>query len=174
MRHNRMRLILLCACFLGSGCSTVNRAVAPASPPATTTADSIRAHETAAAFLVAFDSLRWDEFRQYFADDATVFFPFSDVASRVSGRVEIESVFLRFFDQVRSAWETQRQPGSPRLGLQPRDMQIQMMSDAAIVTFQLGTEQAPSRRTLVLRRSPEGPWKIVHLHASPAPARRGS
>lgn len=174
MRRNRMRVFLLCACFLGGGCSTVNRAVPSASPPATTTADSIRAHETAAAFLIAFDSLRWDEFRQYFADDATVFFPFSDVPSRVNGRIETEAVFRRFFDQVRTAWETQRRPGSPRLGLQPRDMRIQMMSDAAIVTFHLGDEQAPSRRTLVLRRSPDGVWKIVHLHASPAPARRGS
>ena len=169
-----MRLILVVACFLGGGCSTVNRPAASALPPAATTADSVHAHETAAAFLIAFDSLQWDEFRNYFADDATVFFPFSDVPSRVSGRSEIESVFRRFFDQVRSAWETQRQPGSPRLGLQARDMLIYMMSDAAVVTFQLGADQAPSRRTLILRRSPEGAWKIVHLHASPAPARRGS
>lgn len=169
-----MRLILVVACFLGGGCSTVNRPVASALPPATMNADSVHAHETAAAFLTAFDSLQWDEFRKYFADDATVFFPFAEVPARVSGRNDVESAFRRFFDQVRTAWETQRQPGPPRLGLQPRRLLIQMMSDAAIVTFELGAEETPSRRTLVLRRSPEGAWKIVHMHASPAPARRGS
>ncbi len=40
--------------------------------------------------------------------------------------------------------------------------------DAAVVSFHLGAEEAPARRSVVFRREPGG-WKVVHWHASPAP-----
>jgi ketosteroid isomerase-like protein len=169
-----MRRILLFGLLIAVGCSPMNATVRPAPPTTTQTADSIRVQQTATAFLAAFDSLQLDAFPRYFADDATMFFPFSEVPSRVNGRTEIESVFRRFFDQVRTAWAKRQFPGPPRLGIKPRDVRIQMLGDAAVVSFHLGDTQVPSRRTLVLRRMPEGSWKIVHLHASSAPRQPGS
>lgn len=164
-----MRRILLFGLLATLACSTINGTARPVSSTTAQTADSIRVQQTITAFLVAFDSLKLDAFPRYFADDATMFFPFSDVPSRINGRVEIESVFRHFFDQVRTAWAKRQFPGSPRLGIKPRDVRIQMAGDAAVVTFHLGDTQAPSRRTLVLHRMPDGSWKIVHLHASSAP-----
>jgi ketosteroid isomerase-like protein len=55
------------------------------------------------------------------------------------------------------------------MGITPRDLRVQMAGDAAIVTFHLGAE-SPARRSLVFHHTPGG-WKLVHWHASPAPAR---
>jgi hypothetical protein len=52
------------------------------------------------------------------------------------------------------------------MDLQPRDLRVQIIGNAAIVTFQLDDRQGfVNRRTLVLRKA-EGVWKIAHLHAS--------
>jgi ketosteroid isomerase-like protein len=52
------------------------------------------------------------------------------------------------------------------MDIQPRDLEIQMIGDVAVVTFHLD-DRPPmvNRRTLVLRKTSTG-WKIAHLHAS--------
>jgi len=52
------------------------------------------------------------------------------------------------------------------MDLQPRDLRVQIIGNAAIVTFALDDRPGfVNRRTLVLRKA-GGVWKITHLHAS--------
>lgn len=92
---------------------------------------------------------------ELFTDDATVFFPMNDRPLRANGRAEIASTFAALFAM----------PGY-RGGLPaPQDLQVQLLGDAALVTFQNTSPNVTSRRTFVLRRE-GGAWKIVHLHGS--------
>jgi ketosteroid isomerase-like protein len=49
------------------------------------------------------------------------------------------------------------------------DLHVQMVGDAAVVTFHLGPIATPSRRTLVFRRVAAEEWQLVHVHGSFAP-----
>lgn len=120
--------------------------------------------QAAQAFLLAFDRLEWDPFRSYFADDMTMFFPFAQTPARVDGREAIEKVFETFF---RARRQQLADAGAPMTqGLNPRDTKLQLAgTDAAVVTFHLGSEESPRRRSLVLRRT-SGGWKVIHWHAS--------
>jgi ketosteroid isomerase-like protein len=131
-------------------------------------ADSIGAHRAAVGFLAAFDSLQWEEFRAYLSDEVTMFFPFPQFAGRADGRVAVEEVFRQFFDAQRTA---RTEAGRPLIqGLAPRDLRVQMAGPAAaVVSFHLGAESSPARRSLVLRRTASGEWKIIHWHASSVP-----
>jgi ketosteroid isomerase-like protein len=112
-------------------------------------------------FLVAFSNRDFAVFVPYFSEDATVFFPPSAAAplGRVQGRSEIERAFKTIFDAYPP--RTTRAP-TP---IAPQDLLIQDLDGHAVVTFQLGSETARQRRTLVLKRSGDE-WKIVHLHGS--------
>lgn len=143
---------------------------APAQAHAQAAADSAGAHGAATAFLTAFDSLQWEPFRAYFADDVTMFFPFADAPARADGRAAVEARFRRFFDEALAAWQRTGRPGAPRMGITPRDLRVQMASSVAVVSFHLGAE-SPARRSLVFRHTPADGWKLLHWHASPAPQR---
>ena len=69
----------------------------------------LEVQQAASAFIEAFSNLDWEPFRDSFAADATVFFPFPDVPRRANGKEEIEALFKSFFDDVRSA--TTEPPG---------------------------------------------------------------
>ena len=112
-------------------------------------------------FLVAFGNRDYTVFIPYFTDDATVFFPPSAAAplGRVQGRSEIERTFKTIFDAYPP------RSNRPTAPIAPRDLLIQELDGHAVVTFQLGSETARQRRTLVLKRVGVD-WKIVHLHGS--------
>lgn len=111
-------------------------------------------------FIRAFDNLDWEKFRTAFTDDATIFYP-RQIANRANGRTEIEASFKQVFEQIRAGRST-----GPYMDIQPRELQLQLLGDAAIVTFHLDDRPGfINRRTLVLRKSAAG-WKIAHLHAS--------
>jgi hypothetical protein len=99
-------------------------------------------------FLVAFSNRDYAAFVRYFAEDATVFFPPSAAAplGRVQGRSEIERTFKTIFDAYPPR---SNRPPTP---IAPQDLLIQESDGHAVVTFQLGSETARQRRTLVLRR----------------------
>jgi len=167
-----MRINSVCAAALAAlltACATAGQNSATTPRVATPATDSAGAHAAAVAFLAAFDSLQWEPFRAYFADDVTMFFPFGDTPARADGREAVEARFRRFFDAGHAAWTRSGRTGAPRMGITPRDLLVQMAGDAAIVSFHLGTTR-PSRRSVVFRRSADGQWKVVHWHASPAPA----
>ena len=134
--------------------------------------DSVGAHAAAVGFIAAFDSLQWEPFRAYLADDITMFFPFPQLPGRVDGRDSVASIFGQFMRGQRAGRE---RTGRPMVqGLTPRDLRIQMAgSQAAIATFHLGPAGGPpeARRSLVFRRTAGGEWKVVHWHASSPPPR---
>jgi len=119
--------------------------------------------KTVAEFIQAFNNLDWERFRQYFADDATVFNPaIPEVTElhRLDGRERIETVFKGVFDEARKG------KGPPYLDIRPEELKVQMLMNAAIVTFHFKRGVSSfGRRTLVLEKR-NGRWLIVHLHAS--------
>ena len=119
-------------------------------------------------FVTAFDNLDWDQFRQCFEDDATVFYPRS-YSERARGRAEFEHTFRLVFEQIRG-----KKSSAPYMDIQPKDLLIQKLDDnVAIVTFHLGDRPGfLNRRTMVWHRTASG-WKIAHLHASEVPVPSG-
>jgi ketosteroid isomerase-like protein len=152
-----------CANFGGGGQSS--RSAAPAG--SSWAADSAGVHAAAQGFLAAFDSLQFDSFRGYFAEDMTMFFPFPQLPARVNGKAEVEEVFGKFMTAQR---EARAKEGRPMVqGIAPRDLKVQMASPGvAVVSFHLGAEKTPARRSVVFRREPSG-WKVIHWHASSPP-----
>lgn len=125
-----------------------------------TGSDSPDVRKAVDAFVKAFNDLDWDKFRLSFTDDATVFFPFPQVPRRANGRAEVEAVFKSFFDEVRK-----RKSSPPYLNIDPKDLKIQRLKDAAIVTFHLEGADTIGRRTLVFQKQ-RGKWLIAHMNAS--------
>jgi ketosteroid isomerase-like protein len=123
-------------------------------------ANALAVQKASEDFIAAFNNLEWEKFSRSFSDDATVFFPFSQVPRRAGGRTEVEFVFKSFFDEMRK-----RKSGPPYQNITPKDVDIRMLKDAAIVTFHLGEDNPLGRRTVVFQKQ-KGEWLIVHLHAS--------
>ena len=59
--------------------------------------DMLAVKKASEKFMVAFNNLEWETFRNSFSDDATVFFPFWQMPRLASGRTEVEAVFKSFF-----------------------------------------------------------------------------
>lgn len=167
----KLHLGLYLALSLGvlASCAPHGREGAPAATPVqrSLAVDSAGAHEAAEGFLAAFDSLQFDTFRGYFADDITMFFPFPQFPARVSGKQAVEEVFGDFMAAAR---EGRANAGRPMvLGITARELVVQMAGhDVAVVSFHLGSEETPARRSLVFQNSPTG-WKVIHWHASAPP-----
>jgi len=115
----------------------------------------------------AFNDLDWPAFRAAFAADATVFQP-----SPVNGggrRVEPADLDRTWREVFAGLKARAKRPEPPYLDIAPRDLRVDRLSaDVALVTFHLGADPSPGRRTIVWRREPGG-WRIVHLHASRLP-----
>ena len=122
----------------------------------------------AQAFVAALNNADLDALVETFAEDATIFLPFSSDPARVTGKERIRGAFDPFLQRVRASGE-----GPPYLRISPADVHVQHFDGTAVVTFHLGqfpapTEKEPStfsRRTVVLRQIGRE-WLIVHLHAS--------
>ena len=174
MQKQHLGLCLAFSLAVFASCATQGGQGAPAAVPAERSwaADSAEAHVAAERFLAAFDSLQFDAFRSYFADDITMFFPFPQFAARVRGKQEVEEVFGSFMNAAREGRINAGRP--PVLGITARDLVVQMATrDVAVVSFHLGAEETPARRSVVFRKSPTG-WEVIHWHASalaPAPDR---
>lgn len=138
------------------------RAGAPLSPAhGSAGPDTSAVLDAAETFLTAFNNLEWGAFHVSFAPSATVFQPFGE-PWRNDDREEIAAFFGPLFDEIRSSTD-----GPPYMNITPRDLRIEMLDDAGIVTFHLPGREAVGRRTLVFGRAgPTDPWRIFHLHAS--------
>lgn len=122
--------------------------------------------ETLTHFIRAFDDLDWEQFRQAFDDNATVFYPRA-MPERANGRAEFENGFKTVFKQIRGS-----KTAAPYMDIQPKELRIQRFGDVAIATFHLDDRAGfLNRRTIVLKKTKKG-WKIVHLHASEVPVPR--
>ncbi len=126
------------------------------------TEDQAQVQQFLATFIRAFDNLDWTKFRACFADDATVFYP-EFFPRLVGGATNLDQSWQRVFQSIKARSGKSQ---APYMALNPAGTEVQMLNNAAIVTFHLehgGT--AMGRRTLVLRKDASG-WRIVHLHAS--------
>ena len=129
-------------------------------PSAVAQSNTDEVEQVIKAFLIPFSNQNVAEFVEYFAEDATVFFPPARFpAARVEGKAAIASAFAAVFKQFGLAPATNRPP------IQPQDLKVQRFGDSAVVTFHLGSDAARGRRTFVLQRI-DSKWKVVHLHAS--------
>jgi ketosteroid isomerase-like protein len=111
-------------------------------------------------FIDAFNRLEWTAFRGSFAADASLFnpdIPEAPSLHRLDGSDSVDATFRRVFDAIR------REGSGPNIV--PRDVRVQQVSDAAIVTFEFDRPSGFGRRTLVFARQADG-WKIIHVHAS--------
>ena len=112
-------------------------------------------------FLVPFSNRDVERFIEYFAEDATFFFP-PGGAGFPSGRIRGKAVIAREFE---AAYERFGAGRGARTAIRPLDLVTQYFGDSAVVTFHLGTDSERSRRTFVLQRI-DARWRIVHVHAS--------
>jgi ketosteroid isomerase-like protein len=120
-----------------------------------------------ARWLDAFNRLDWPAFRAAFAPDATVFHP--SPADGAGRRVEPADLDRAWLAVLASLKARSGRNAPPYLSIMPRDLRVDRLSaDAALVTFHLGADPWPGRRTVVWRRDAIG-WRIVHLHASRLP-----
>jgi ketosteroid isomerase-like protein len=112
-------------------------------------------------FLVPFTNRDTAQFIEYFADDATFFFP-QGTAGFPGGRIQGKVAIAREFE---TRYERSGAAPAARPAIRPLDLVTQYFDDFAVVTFHLGTDGQRSRRTFVLQRI-DSRWKIVHVHAS--------
>ncbi len=135
-----------------------------AAPPVQPVSDGQAVRAALNRFIDAFNDLDWDQFRAAFAPDASVFNPdipeVTDLG-RLDGRDVVEATFKAVFAGARRGTA-----GPPYLHIVPRNLRIQLLPGAAVVTFEFERGAGSrGRRTLVFERRGND-WKIVHLHAS--------
>lgn len=116
--------------------------------------------ESVNTFVTAFNNFDWPTFKDSFTDDASIFYPFWNQVARVKGKENLEKVWLKIFPEFADESNTSM------LKIAPKDVNIQVYENSAIVTFHLGNGvNALARRTLVMVND-NHKWKIAHLHAS--------
>ena len=113
-------------------------------------------------YLAAFNARDFDGFRATFADDITVFFD-RPLPPERAGRAAVEAVFRRGFAFSHPPAGTPQPPLPPPLV--PVDLRLQVYGDVAVISFLVHAPGELARRTLVVRRQPDG-WRVVHIHAS--------
>ena len=121
--------------------------------------DSLLVFQRMSSFVNDFINLKWESFRENFAEDITVFLD-GDTTTLVQGKKGVEKLFKSLFDAVRS-----KKKDPPYLDISPKNMVIQVMDKTTIVTFHLDKGSYISRRTLVWYKTNMG-WLIVHIHGS--------
>jgi ketosteroid isomerase-like protein len=139
---------LVAASLFATACTTASDRQSPAT-----------AEQAANNFLEAFISLDAVRFNEFFAEDATMFFPDGPFPKdRVEGKPAVTAAFAKFF-------ELAKERGASRLNIKPLDLRVQSYGNFAIVTFHLGGDRNIGRRSILFRRD-RGNWHIVHFHAS--------
>ena len=112
-------------------------------------------------FVKSLNNLELESFMENFTDHATVFFPRNSFpVERVEGREAIKKEFETFFNGLR-----QRRPGPPFLDIVPKDREIDVYNQMAVVSFHFEFGGEFQRRTIILEKQ-NNKWLINHIHAS--------
>jgi ketosteroid isomerase-like protein len=111
-------------------------------------------------FVEAFNNLNWTDFAASFDAEATIFHLGAEFMRRIEGRDAVMASFQEIFADVPN-----EVPGPPYLNIRPQDLVVQMLGDAAVVTFHFEAGASVNRRTLIFVRRADR-WLIAHLHAS--------
>ena len=121
--------------------------------------DSTDVMTRANAFVSAFNHFKWEEFRNFFSDDASMFHPQAENKERITGKNEIEARWLKIFPQFADTANKQV------MKITASGIHVQIYDKTAIVSFHLPGDTNFGRRSIVWVKQ-KGVWKIVHLHAS--------
>lgn len=120
---------------------------------------TLRSHDDAdvraamSGFMDALNALDAERMASHFANDITAFFPLAK-AERVDGKAAVMEVFRNYV------------AATPKpTNIVPEDLQVSVLDDVAVVTFNVHNPSAVSRRTFVFRRFGTR-WLITHFHAS--------
>lgn len=118
--------------------------------------DSANVVKNTQDFIQSFTSLQWQTFKNFFSDDATMFYPQMDNAKRLNGKNEIEEALEPEFTDTSLKATT---------NISPKDIRVQINRRTAVVTFHLEDKNRLGRYTIIWIRR-HGEWKILHFHAS--------
>ena len=118
--------------------------------------DSIAVIKRTQNFIYSFNNSKWETFKNFFTDDASMFYPQIDDARRLNGKKEIEEALQPEFTDT-----TIKAPSN----ISPKDVRLQINRKTAIVTFHLESQHSLGRYTIIWVRR-DGEWKIFHLHGS--------
>ena len=119
-------------------------------------------------FLRAFENGNFETMEASMTNDAYIF-PRAIMSNDSLGPIEnanyrrINGLDPQMKQVINSIRESGKQP--PFMKLDPKDLKITMLKEAAIVTFHLENGKSLSRRTIVLSKN-DDTWKIVHIHPS--------
>jgi hypothetical protein len=112
-----------------------------------------------------------DTFTGCFADDITLFnpeIPQAPSPHRMDGRAAVAAYFRHLIEDAR-----RHNDQTPLFNVQPENIGVQMLGDAALVTFEFNREGGSLGRRSFVFAQRDGHWRIVHIHASNT-AGRGS
>ena len=123
------------------------------------TKDSMDVVNRAKDFITAFNNFKWEDFRNFFAPDATMFHPQPPNSRRLIGRKEIEEIWVKVFPEFLDTGNKEV------MSISPKEIHVQLYNETAILTFHLQGNTTLGRRSVVWNKQ-KGVWKIVHLHAS--------
>jgi ketosteroid isomerase-like protein len=139
-----------------------------AKPAAEDAAAETAVRDALARFISAFEQGDVEAMRAAFAPDAVTF---PRTVMGAAARRPVEAAAYRRVEGIDPQMlavigeRRRRKSGPPYLHIEPRDLDVRLYADAALVTFHLGDDSDLGRRTFVLARAGDD-WKIVHMHAS--------
>ena len=119
-------------------------------------------------FLRAFENGDFETMEASVSEDAYMF-PRAIMSNNLMDSIDntkykridgLDPQMKQVIDQLR---ESGKQP--PYMKLEPKDLKITILNEAAIATFHLENGKSLSRRTIVLGKN-EGRWEIIHIHPS--------
>jgi hypothetical protein len=105
-----------------------------------------------------------DTFTGCFAEDITLFnpeIPEAPSQHRMDGRAAVAEYFRGLI-----AGAHQRTDKPPYFNVQPKNIAVQMLGDAALVSFEFDREGGSLGRRSFVFAQRDGHWRIVHIHAS--------
>ena len=119
-------------------------------------------------FLQAFENGDMEIMEASFSENALVFPPVfmtneESPPIRTLDYKRLKGMSTSMRNLVMGFRESSKSP--PYMSLEPKDLEIQMFGEAAIMTFHLENGNSLSRRTIVLAKE-ANLWKIAHIHAS--------
>lgn len=140
------RAVLAAVLVLATSCAS-----APAAPPVEPVVER---------FVAALNELDLAALDTLLDDDASAYLPSAELRARIDGRAAIVAALRPMFEDGR-----RRGSGPPYSHMKVQTLRVQRAGDVAIATFDVGTAEVSSRRTLVLVRRGRD-WKVLHFHAS--------
>lgn len=119
-------------------------------------------------FLRAFENGDFETMEALMTNDAYIF-PRAIMSNEITEPID-NANYKRIYGLdpqmkmvINSISESGKEP--PFMSLEPKDLKITMLNEAAIVTFHLEKGKSLSRRTIVLAKNNDR-WQIIHIHPS--------